>query len=244
MKKIITRLLVITVIFFHSSSVISQNLEKNFKKQQEDMIRTILWHSTTLGSKKIKISDIILKAIRNTPRHEFVPKKLVKHAYKDRPVPIGFGQTISQPFIVALMTELLNVKEDNSVLEIGTGSGYQAAVLAEMGTKVYSVEIIPELIERTSKVLDQLYPRIKLLIGDGYYGWEENAPYDAIIVTAAISHIPEPLIKQLRPGGKMVIPVGNPYTSQELVLIEKKINGDLLLHQILSVRFVPLTGSH
>ena len=113
-----------------------------------------------------------------------------------------------------------------------------------MGTKVYSVEIIPELIERTSKVLDQLYPRIKLLIGDGYYGWEENAPYDAIIVTAAISHIPEPLIKQLRPGGKMVIPVGNPYTFQELVLIEKKINGDLLLHQILSVRFVPLTGGH
>ena len=244
MKKIITRLLVITVIFFHSSSVISQNLEKNFKKQQEDMIRTILWHSTTLGSKKIKISDIILKAIQNTPRHEFVPKKLVKHAYKDRPLPIGFGQTISQPFIVALMTELLNLNDKSVVLEIGTGSGYQAAILAEMGANVYSVEIIPELIERTSRVLDQLYPRIKLLIGDGYYGWEEYAPYDAIIVTAAISHIPEPLIKQLRPGGKMVIPVGNPYTSQELVLIEKKINGDLILHQILSVRFVPLTGDH
>ena len=244
MKKIITRLLVITVIFFHSSSVISQNLEKNFKKQQEDMIRTILWHSTTLGSKKIKISDIILKAIRNTPRHEFVPKKLVKHAYKDRPLAIGFGQTISQPFIVALMTELLNLNDMSVVLEIGTGSGYQAAILAEMGANVYSVEIIPELAERASKVLNTLYPEIKLRVGDGYFGWKEHAPFDGIVVTAAVDHIPEPLTHQLKAGGKIVIPIGSPYTVQELVVVEKKINGDFILHQVLPVRFVPLTGDH
>lgn len=242
MKKIITRLLVITVIFFHSSSAISQNLEKNFKKQQEDMIRTILWHSTTLGSKKIKISDIILKAIRNTPRHEFVPKKLVKHAYKDRPLPIGFGQTISQPFIVALMTELLNLNDKSVVLEIGTGSGYQAAILAEMGANVYSVEIIPELAERASKVLNTLYPEIKLRVGDGYFGWKEHAPFDGIVVTAAVDHIPKSLTHQLKAGGKIVIPIGSPYTVQELVVVEKKINGDFILHQILPVRFVPLTG--
>ena len=244
MKKIITSLLLITVIFFHRSSVISQNLEKNFKKQQEDMIRTILWHSTTLGSKKIKISDIVLKAMRNTPRHEFVPKKLVKHAYKDRPLAIGFGQTISQPFIVALMTELLNLNDKSVVLEIGTGSGYQAAILAEMGANVYSVEIIPELAERASKVLNTLYPGIKLRVGDGYFGWKEHAPFDGIVVTAAVDHIPEPLTRQLKAGGKIVIPIGSPYTVQELVVVEKKINGDFILHQILPVRFVPLTGDH
>ena len=244
MRKIITRLLIVIVFFFHSSSVISQNLEKNFTKQQEDMIRTILRHSTTLGSKKIKISDIVLKAMRNTPRHEFVPKKLVKHAYKDRPLPIGFGQTISQPFIVALMTELLNLNDKSVVLEIGTGSGYQAAILAEMGANVYSVEIISELAERASKVLNALYPKIKLRVSDGYFGWKEHAPFDGIVVTAAVDHIPEPLTHQLKVGGKIVIPIGSPYTVQELVVIEKKINGDFILHQILPVRFVPLTGDH
>ena len=243
MKKIITNVLVIIFLLF-SNLTFSKTSEESFQKQREKMIDIIMEHSLILGNNNIEISRNLIDALKNVSRHMFVPEKEIKHAYDDRPVPIGFGQTISQPFIVALMTELLNVKEDNSVLEIGTGSGYQAAILAEMGTNVYSVEIIPALIERTSKILDKLYPRIKLLIGDGYYGWEEYAPYDAIIVTAAISHIPEPLIKQLRPGGKMVIPVGNPYTFQELVVIEKKINGDLLLHQILSVRFVPLTGSH
>jgi len=208
------------------------------------MIQTILWHSTTLGSKKIKISDIVLKAMRNIPRHEFVPKKLVKHAYKDRPLAIGFGQTISQPFIVALMTELLNLNDKSVVLEIGTGSGYQAAILAEMGANVYSVEIISELAERASKVLNTLYPEIKLRVGDGYFGWKEHAPFDGIVVTAAVDHIPEPLTHQLKAGGKIVIPIGSPYTVQELVIVEKKINGDFILHQILPVRFVPLTGDH
>ena len=208
------------------------------------MIQTILWHSTTLGSKKIKISDIVLKAMRNIPRHEFVPKKLVKHAYKDRPLAIGFGQTISQPFIVALMTELLNLNDKSVVLEIGTGSGYQAAILSEMGANVYSVEIISELAERASKVLNTLYPEIKLRVGDGYFGWKEHAPFDGIVVTAAVDHIPEPLTHQLKAGGKIVIPIGSPYTVQELVVVEKKINGDFILHQILPVRFVPLTGDH
>ena len=208
------------------------------------MVQTILWHSSMLGSKNIKISDVVLNAMRNVPRHEFVPKKLVKHAYKDRPLAIGFGQTISQPFIVALMTELLNLNDTSVVLEIGTGSGYQAAILAEIGANVYSVEIISELAERASKVLNILYPKIKLRVSDGYFGWEKYAPFDGIIVTAAVDHIPEPLTHQLKAGGKIVIPIGSPYTVQELIIVEKKINGDFILHQILPVRFVPLTGDH
>jgi len=241
-KKIIIRLFILIVIFFHSNSVISQNLEKNFQKQHKDMVQTILWHSSMLGSQNIEISEEVLKAIRNVPRHKFVPQKLVKYAYKDRPLAIGFGQTISQPFIVALMTELLNVNDTSVVLEIGTGSGYQAAILAEMGANVYSVEIIPELAEQASKVLNTIYPEIKLRVGDGYFGWKEYAPFDGIIVTAAVDHIPEPLTRQLKAGGKIVIPIGSPYTVQELVVVEKKINGDFILHQILPVRFVPLTG--
>jgi len=241
-KKIIIRLFILIVIFFHSNSVISQNLEKNFQKQHKDMVQTILWHSSMLGSQNIEISEEVLKAIRNVPRHKFVPQKLVEYAYKDRPLAIGFGQTISQPFIVALMTELLNVNDTSVVLEIGTGSGYQAAILAEMGANVYSVEIIPELAEQASKVLNILYPEIKLRVGDGYFGWKEYAPFDGIIVTAAVDHIPEPLTRQLKAGGKIVIPIGSPYTVQELVVVEKKINGDFILHQILPVRFVPLTG--
>ena len=244
MKKIIIRLLIFTVIFFHSNSVISQNLEKNFKKQQEDMLKTILLHSSMLESKNIEISEEVLKAIRNVPRHEFVPQKLVKYAYEDRPLGIGFGQTISQPFIVSLMTELLDINDTSVVLEIGTGSGYQAAILAEMKANVYSVEIIPELAERAFKVLNILYPEIKLRVGDGYFGWEKYAPFDGIIVTAAVDHIPEPLTHQLKTGGKIVIPIGSPYTVQELIVVEKKINGDFILHQILPVRFVPLTGDH
>ena len=244
MKKIIIRLFILIVIFFHSNSVISQNLEKNFQKQHKDMVQTILWHSSMLGSQNIEISEEVLKAIRNVPRHKFVPQKLVKYAYKDRPLAIGFGQTISQPFIVALMTELLNISDASVVLEIGTGSGYQAAILAEMGVNVYSVEIIPELAERASKVLNILYPKIKLRVSDGYFGWKKYAPFDGIIVTAAVDHIPEPLTHQLKAGGKIVIPIGSPYTVQELIIVEKKINGDFILHQILPVRFVPLTGDH
>ena len=244
MKKIIIRLFILIVIFFHSNSVISQNLEKNFQKQHKDMVQTILWHSSMLGSQNIEISEEVLKAIRNVPRHKFVPQKLVEYAYKDRPLAIGFGQTISQPFIVALMTELLNINDTSVVLEIGTGSGYQAAILAEMGANVYSVEIIPELAERASKVLNTLYPKIKLRVSDGYFGWKEHAPFDGIVVTAAVDHIPKSLTHQLKAGGKIVIPIGSPYTVQELVVVEKKINGDFILHQILPVRFVPLTGDH
>jgi protein-L-isoaspartate(D-aspartate) O-methyltransferase len=243
-KKVIIRLLIFTVIFFHSNSVISQNLEKNFKKQQEDMLKTILLHSSMLESKNIEISEKVLKAMQNVPRHKFVPQKLVKYAYEDRPLGIGFGQTISQPFIVSLMTELLDINDKSVVLEIGTGSGYQAAILAEMEANIYSVEIIPELVERASKVLNILYPEIKLRVGDGYFGWEKYAPFDGIIVTAAVDHIPEPLTRQLKVGGKIVIPIGSPYTVQELIVVEKKINDDFILQQILPVRFVPLTGDH
>lgn len=187
----------------------------------------------------------VLEALRRVPRHRFVPEKFVAHAYDNRPLPIGFGQTISQPYIVALMTDLLGVQAGDRVLEVGTGSGYQAAVLAELGCQVYTVEIIPQLAETAGRRLKLLgYKGIKVKAGDGYYGWPEHAPFDGIIVTAAASHIPPPLIDQLKPSAKMVIPVGAPFMVQHLVLVEKAPDGTIRTRQLLPVRFVPLTGGH
>jgi len=186
-----------------------------------------------------------LEAMRRVPRHEFVSEHYRVNAYRDQPLPIGHGQTISQPFIVALMTALLEVKPGDRVLEIGTGSGYQAAVLADMETTVYTIEIIKPLAEQARERLARLgFQDVQTRLGDGYYGWEEHAPYDAIIVTAAASHIPQPLVKQLKPGGKMIIPVGGRFLTQHLVLVEKDADGTTRLRQILPVRFVPLTGGH
>lgn len=184
--------------------------------------------------------EMVLAAVNKVPRHHFVLPEYLDEAYDDHPLPIGEGQTISQPYIVALMTELLRLKQDDKVLEIGTGSGYQAAILAELTKEVYSIEIIQSLAMEARQRLDALgYQRIKTKTGDGYYGWEEHAPYDAIIVTAAPDHIPPPLIKQLKDGGRMVVPVGPPGGYQTLWLIERK-GAKITSHNMGPVVFVPL----
>jgi protein-L-isoaspartate(D-aspartate) O-methyltransferase len=185
----------------------------------------------------------VLAAMRTVPRHEFVPLDQRAAAYDDRPLPIGDGQTISQPYIVALMTEVLELSPGNRVLEIGTGSGYQAAVLAELTDQVYTIEIVESLGKKAGETLERLgYDRVQLRIGDGYSGWSEHAPYDAIIVTCAPESIPQPLVDQLAEGGRMVIPVGPQY-SQQLVLVVKE-KGEIHQQDIIPVLFVPMTGKN
>jgi protein-L-isoaspartate(D-aspartate) O-methyltransferase len=188
--------------------------------------------------------SLTLAAMRAVLRHEFVPAGLRSQAYADRPLPIGHGQTISQPYIVAAMTELLQVEPGSTVLEIGTGSGYQAAVLAEFVDMVYSIEIVPELAESGSATLERMgYHNVMVTSGDGYYGWEEYAPFDGIVVTAAATHIPPPLVEQLSPGARMVIPVGPPMQVQTLMVVEKRHDGTVFMRSVMPVTFVPLTGS-
>ena len=188
------------------------------------------------------IENSVLKAMGQVPRHQFVPDSQRRNAYQNRPLPIGYSQTISQPYIVALMTDLLGLEPEQSVLEIGTGSGYQAAILAELVAQVFTIEIIPELGRESGQRLQRLgYDNIEPCVGDGYYGWSEHAPFDAIIVTAAASHIPPPLVQQLRPGGRMIIPVGGQFMVQQLTLVEKLADGAVVTRQILPVRFVPFT---
>ncbi len=185
----------------------------------------------------------VISAMHSVKRHLFVSEQLQDLAYDDRPLPIGHGQTISQPYIVAYMTSVLKLKPGARVLEIGTGSGYQAAILASMSTDVYTVEIIPELGRQAGDRFRKLgYKNISSRIADGYDGWEEHAPYDAIIVTAAADYIPPPLIRQLKDGGCMVIPVGSPFIVQTLMLVEKK-TGAVRTSSLLPVRFVPLQRS-
>ena len=183
----------------------------------------------------------VLAAMRKVPRHLFVPEKLRRMAYGDHPLPIGLGQTISQPLIVAHMTSLLGLKPGDRVLEIGTGSGYQAAVLAEMGALVYSIEIVPELAQRASRVLGETgYGRVRLKLGDGYKGWPGNAPFDAVIVTAAPPEIPEALVGQLKRGGRLVAPVGPAGGIQRLILLKKNLDGTISRKTMEPVRFVPM----
>ncbi len=187
----------------------------------------------------------VFAAMLDVPRHEFVPQSLRSDAYENRPLPIGYGQTISQPYIVALMTEILGVDRDDKVLEIGSGSGYQAAVLSRLVGKVYTIEIIEPLARSAAaRLRDGGYPNVEVRNADGYYGWKEHAPYDAIIVTAAASHIPPQLVAQLRTGGVMVIPVGGGFATQQLVLVTKLAEGRISTRQVLPVIFVPLTGGH
>lgn len=187
---------------------------------------------------------LVLNAMRTVPRHAFVPDKYLSQAYADHPLPIGHGQTISQPYIVALMSAELEVNQGDRVLEVGTGSGYQAAVLAEMGLEVYTVEIIPELASQAEDTLQQVgYDDVSLLNADGYFGWKEHAPYDAIIVTAAPDHLPQPLVRQLDEGGNLVIPIG-PIGAVQTLWRYEKIDGEIQATNLGSVKFVPLTGEH
>ncbi len=204
-----------------------------------DIKRNVLQTRQYIG--KDQLSNKVMAAMQAVPREQFVPSNEKILAYADGPLAIGHGQTISQPFIVALMTDLLELDEPDTVLEIGTGSGYQTAVLAQLAKKVYSLEVIPELARCAEKNLQKLnYNNIEVRAGSGYKGWPEHAPYDAIIVTAAAPYIPPALIEQLKPGGKMVIPVGQPYGAQELFVISKNKDNKIDSRFILSVRFVPL----
>jgi protein-L-isoaspartate(D-aspartate) O-methyltransferase len=184
----------------------------------------------------------VLAAMTKVPRHEFVPEHLVDAAYEDHPLPIGYNQTISQPYIVALMTELLQLRPGAKVLEVGTGSGYQAAILAEVGAQVYSLEILEPLAKTSAELLQRLgYTNIQVKHGDGYLGWPERAPYDAIIVTAAVDHVPPPLVEQLKTGGRLVIPVEDGRSRQSLLLVEKSADGSVTTQHVAPVLFVPLT---
>jgi len=216
---------------------LTQGDKAGFARQRERMvIETIERRGVT--------DDDVLSAMRAVPRHLFVPESERDHAYGDYPLPIGYGQTISQPYIVALMTELLELKRGDKVLEIGTGSGYQAAVLAQIpGIEVYTIEIIPELAESARRRLESLgYTQVDCKQADGYYGWPEHAPFDAIIVTAAPDHVPQPLADQLADEGRMVIPVGPPGGYQTLWKFVKQADGELRAFNMGGVAFVPFTG--
>jgi len=205
----------------------------------EDDVR---WTSREIGRKEL--DPRVMRVLSEVPRHLFVPRQLQDVAYENRPLPIGYGQTISQPYIVAIMTELLRVGPDDVVLEIGTGSGYQAAVLSRLAKRVYTVEIVEALARQAVERLRSLgYGNVIVRHADGYYGWKEAAPFDAIIVTAAASQIPPPLLQQLKPGGRMMIPVGGPFATQYLMVVEKNAAGRITTRQVLPVAFVPLTRS-
>jgi protein-L-isoaspartate(D-aspartate) O-methyltransferase len=224
--------------------LLAQGDQERLRKRRDEMVRTQI--ATLRGTGAPAVQDArVLDSMRRTPRHFFVPAELLPYAYDDRPVPIGYGQTISQPYIVAKMTELLEPKQEHQILEIGTGSGYQAAVLSPLVARVYTMEIIEPLGTAARQRLAALgYKNIEVRVGDGYFGWPEKAPFDGIVVTAAASHIPPPLIEQLKPGGRMVIPIGNPFQTQMLVLVTKGSQGprDLTVRNLMPVAFVPLTG--
>jgi len=208
---------------------------RGFARAREEMVET------QIKGRGIK-DERLLKAMIKVERHQFVPAPIRHLAYTDRPLPIGEGQTISQPYIVALMTELLKLDGDEKVLEIGTGSGYQAAILAELAKKVYTIEILEPLANASEKLLQSLgYENITVKHGDGFFGWEEHAPFEAIIVTCAPPHIPQPLIDQLAEGGRMVIPVGPEWRWQDLFVV-KKMGGEIKKEKVAPVRFVPMTG--
>lgn len=221
-------LLTICLILF----VMEGYTQNNPESARNDMVKYQI--------KKRGITDErVLKAMRVVPRHLFVPLEYREDAYNDHPLPIGFGQTISQPYIVAFMSQALELKKTDKVLEIGTGSGYQAAILAEICDSVYSIEIVPDLARRAGETLAYLgYNNVFIKSGDGYLGWPEHAPFDALIVTCAPTHVPEPLVEQMAEGGRMIIPVGKSI-SQNLVLMEKK-DGKLVERDVLPVRFVPM----
>jgi protein-L-isoaspartate(D-aspartate) O-methyltransferase len=217
--------------------------QTNYESERQTLVEALRDDSERVTEHGVlPISERTLSAIGEVPRHEFVPQDQKQFAYQNRPLPIGAGQTISQPYIVALMTDLAQVSNDDDVLEIGTGSGYQAAVLSGLVKHVYTIEIVELLGKRAAKTLQRLgYNNVTTKIGDGYAGWPDHAPFDAILVTAAPETIPQPLIEQLAVGGRMVVPVGAQHGTQTLQILTKKDDGTLLVEDVIAVRFVPFT---
>ena len=216
-----------------------------FEEQRQEMIEAIKAVAQHLADEigKTSLDDRVLRAMAKVPRHEFVPIEVQPYAYLNRPLPIGFDKTISQPLMVAVMTDLLDLKPEDVVLEVGTGLGYQSAILGELAAKVYSVELIDELAQKGEERLKREgYSNIEVRIGNGYVGWPEHAPFDKIIVTAAPDLIPPPLLNQLKAGGRMVLPVGLP-DAQQLVLVEKDVNGKIRTKKVMQVLFSLLEGS-
>jgi protein-L-isoaspartate(D-aspartate) O-methyltransferase len=214
-------------------------------RAREAMVAEVRYYATLARGAGAEFEEHVTKALGTVERHRFVPASQQEYAYENRPLPIGHGQTISQPYIVALMTDIVAPDANDVILEIGTGSGYQAAILASLVEHVYSIEIVEALADEAKARLARLgYANVTTTLGDGYYGWEEYGPFDAIVVTAAASHVPPPLIGQLKPGGRMVIPVGGRFTTQQLLLLQKTENEEIVTQQIAAVRFVPLTGEH
>jgi len=221
--------------------------ETSFEAQRRALIREIERdvRETAEHLSRRELDERVMAALGSVPREEFVRPDDRDLAYENRPLPIGYGQTISQPYIVAVMTDLVAPAAGCRALEVGTGSGYQAAVLSRLCEKVYTIEIVEPLARQARDRLARLhYDNVELRIGDGYYGWPEAAPFDVIVVTAVASHIPPPLLKQLKPGGHMVLPVGTRFTTQQLVLVSKLPDGRITTRQLLPVAFVPLTGGH
>jgi protein-L-isoaspartate(D-aspartate) O-methyltransferase len=237
------RILCLILLFgLFLQSAEAQRSHPAFRERVED--RHYLVYRELIDYPGISIHDTaVIGAMFRTPRHAFVPEHLQSFAYYNNPLPIGYNQTISQPVIVASMTQLLEPEEGMKILEIGTGSGYQAAVLAELHADVYTIEIVPELGRKSRKILEELgYRNVHVKIGDGYEGWPEHAPFDRIIVTCAPEEVPEPLVEQLKPGGKIVIPLGPQDQIQFLVVMKKSPRGRLIRELKYPVRFVPMTG--
>lgn len=219
----------------------SQVTEHDYAEEQAAMVQVIEEYARL--TEQPTLDPRVMEAMGTVPRHLFVPEEYRRFAYRDQPLPIGDGQTISQPYMVALMTHLAQPDPEDIVLEVGTGSGYQAAVLAHLVKQVYTIEIVPSLGKQAAERLRQLgLDNVEVQIGDGYYGWKEQAPFDAIVVTAAPEQIPPRLIEQLKPGGILVIPVGGDF--QQLMQVKKGLEGRIETRQLIPVRFVPLTGEH
>lgn len=246
-NKIILFLIILIIILIFVTNK-NKFVLRNYIEEKETIEETDKYAELrkNMVEQQLKTRDItdekVLEVMSRIQRHKFLPSSLISQSYEDNPVPIGYGQTISQPYIVALMTQVLYVSENDKVLEIGTGSGYQAAVLSELVKEIYTIEIIKELADSAGERLNNLnYKNVEVKHADGYFGWQENAPFDAIIITAAANHIPPPLLDQLKDGGKLVIPLGDIRTFQTLTIVTKK-GDDLETEFITGVRFVPLTG--
>lgn len=225
------------IVFWLAAALVSGAQDQPYYAQRTRMVRE------QIAGRGIK-NPGVLRAMRETPREQFIPPAVRELAYEDRPVPIGYDQTISQPYIVALMTEMLDIKTDQRVLEIGTGSGYQAAILSSLAKEVYTIEIVPELAKSASVTLNRLgYKNVIVREGDGYKGWPEKAPFERIILTAAPTELPKTLTDQLKPGGKLMAPIGDHRSVQELRVVEKTADGKITSRPVLPVRFVPMVKS-